>query len=112
MPRPTAVPRSAPVSRRDWLATSALGFGQLALHALLSDEARAESPGPSSANLPPAGNVAGGDPAAGPAVATGFRDPLAPRAPHFPATARQVIFLFMHGGVSHVDTFDPKPALA
>ncbi len=38
-------------------------------------------------------------------------DPLAPRAPHFPAKAKNVIFLFMTGGVSHVDTFDPKPSL-
>ncbi|MBM4002476.1 MAG: DUF1501 domain-containing protein [Planctomycetes bacterium] len=38
-------------------------------------------------------------------------DPLAPREPHFPAKARNVIFLFMTGGVSHVDTFDPKPEL-
>jgi hypothetical protein len=39
------------------------------------------------------------------------RDPLAPRAPHFPAKAKRVIFLFMHGGPSHMDTFDPKPRL-
>ena len=38
-------------------------------------------------------------------------DPLAAREPHFPARAKRVIFLFMTGGVSHVDTFDPKPAL-
>jgi hypothetical protein len=38
-------------------------------------------------------------------------DPLAPRAPHFPGKAKNVIFLFMTGGVSHVDTFDPKPRL-
>ncbi len=38
-------------------------------------------------------------------------DPLAPRAPHFPAKAKRVIFLFMTGGVSHVDTFDHKPRL-
>jgi hypothetical protein len=38
-------------------------------------------------------------------------DPLMPREPHFPAKAKRVIFLFMTGGVSHVDTFDPKPAL-
>ena len=38
-------------------------------------------------------------------------DPLAPRPPHFPAKAKRVIFLFMTGGVSHVDTFDPKPKL-
>jgi len=37
--------------------------------------------------------------------------PLAAREPHFPAKAKRVIFLFMTGGVSHVDTFDPKPEL-
>jgi hypothetical protein len=37
--------------------------------------------------------------------------PLAPKAPHFPAKAKRVIHLFMNGGPSHVDTFDPKPAL-
>ena len=39
-------------------------------------------------------------------------DPLAPRTGHFAAKAQRVIFLFMTGGVSHVDSFDPKPALA
>src|SRR5688572_9749484 len=39
-------------------------------------------------------------------------DPLAPKPPHFPAKAESVIFLFLSGGVSHVDTFDPKPRLA
>jgi hypothetical protein len=62
-----------------------VGFGSLALASLLSDESRAESP---AAN------------------------PLAPRPPHFPARAKRVIFLFMKGGPSHVDTFDPKPLLA
>jgi hypothetical protein len=38
-------------------------------------------------------------------------DPLAEREPHFPVKAKRVIFLFMTGGVSHVDTLDPKPAL-
>ncbi len=38
-------------------------------------------------------------------------DPLAPRAPHFAGKAKRVIFLYMTGGVSHVDTFDPKPGL-
>src|SRR5437667_2953247 len=38
-------------------------------------------------------------------------NPLAPRAPHFPAKAKRVIFLYMSGGVSHVDSFDPKPKL-
>ena len=39
------------------------------------------------------------------------RDPLAPKKPHFRARAQRVIFLFMHGGPSHLDTFDPKPRL-
>ncbi len=38
-------------------------------------------------------------------------NPLAPRAPHFKARAKRVIFLFMQGGPSHVDTFDYKPLL-
>lgn len=38
-------------------------------------------------------------------------DPLAPLPPHFPGKAKRVIFLFMTGGVSHIDTFDPKPEL-
>ena len=38
-------------------------------------------------------------------------DPLAPKAPHFPARAKHVIFLFLNGGPSQVDTFDPKPML-
>ena len=37
--------------------------------------------------------------------------PLTPKTTHFPAKAKNVIFLFMTGGVSHIDTFDPKPAL-
>ena len=38
-------------------------------------------------------------------------NPLAPKPPHFPPKAKRVIFLFMTGGVSHIDTFDPKPFL-
>jgi hypothetical protein len=38
-------------------------------------------------------------------------DPLAPKQPHYPAKAKRVIFLYMSGGVSHVDSFDPKPEL-
>jgi hypothetical protein len=40
-----------------------------------------------------------------------YVNPLAPRAPHFPAKAKSVIFLFMYGGPSHIDTFDYKPTL-
>jgi hypothetical protein len=39
-------------------------------------------------------------------------NPLAPRMPHFAPKAKRVIFLYMSGGVSHVDSFDPKPKLA
>src|SRR3954468_23441807 len=38
-------------------------------------------------------------------------DPLLPKAPHFPARAKRVIYLFLNGGPSQVDTFDPKPKL-
>ena len=38
-------------------------------------------------------------------------DPLAPKPTHFPAKAKRVIFLYMSGGVSHVDSWDPKPKL-
>ena len=38
-------------------------------------------------------------------------DPLSPKPPHFPARAKRVIFIFSNGGVSHMDTFDPKPKL-
>jgi hypothetical protein len=44
-------------------------------------------------------------------LSAALTDPLAPKAPHFPARAKRVIFLFMHGGPSSVDTFDPKPRL-
>jgi hypothetical protein len=71
------------MSRRQMLARAANGFGLLALNALLAEEARG------------AGS-----------------DPLAPRRPHFEPKAKRVIFLFMDGGPSHLDLFDPKPRLA
>jgi hypothetical protein len=83
------------MSRREALAFCANGFGLLALNALWSESARAAVP-----SL-----------AAGAAGAAGAADPLAPRAPHFAPRARRVIFLFMSGGPSHVDLFDPKPEL-
>src|SRR6184192_2660957 len=45
------------------------------------------------------------------AGAVAAADPLAPKAPHFPARAKRVINLFLNGGPSQVDTFDPKPML-
>jgi hypothetical protein len=75
---------SMQLSRRQMLQRAGAGFGSLALTALLADETR------------PAGPAA---------------NPLASRAPHFRARAKRVIFLFMPGGPSQVDTFDPKPRL-
>jgi hypothetical protein len=70
-----------PLSRRQMLRASGTGFGALALGDLLARDAAAN------------GTVTG-------------QVPL-----HYPATAKRVIHLFMNGGPSHVDTFDPKPAL-
>src|SRR4051794_36107329 len=44
-------------------------------------------------------------------AAAAVTNPLAAKGPQFPATAKNVIFLFMHGGPSHLETFDPKPIL-
>jgi hypothetical protein len=75
--------RFTPVStRRSFLQQSSIGFGALALADLLGRSAQA------------AGSA-----------------PLAPKAPHFKPRAKRVIFLFMHGGPSQVDTFDYKPIL-
>lgn len=75
---------SLSTSRRQMLQTSACGFGHLVLSALAGSSAMA-SPGRSPAS--PAGG------------------------PHFAARAKRIIFLFMWGGPSHVDLFDPKPRL-
>jgi hypothetical protein len=71
------------VSRRSMLRQAAAGFGGLALAGL----------------------------AAEPSQGAGSSNPLAPRDPPFTPTAKRVIFLFMHGGPSQVDTFDYKPLL-
>src|SRR5262245_55338653 len=54
------------------------------------------------------GSLLAGDKASG---AAGDADPMAPRKPHFPARAKNVIFLFMAGGPSQLELFDPKPQL-
>jgi uncharacterized protein DUF1501 len=74
-----------PLSRRELLARCGIGLGTIALAGVLRDAQAAEAPR---------------------AV-----DPLAPRASHFPAKAKHVVHLFMNGGPSQVDTFDPKPEL-
>ena len=71
-------------NRRQMLQDASAGFGALALHGLLGLESKA-------------GTMPG--------------SPLAPKQPHFAPKAKRVIFLFMHGGPSHVDTFDNKPLL-
>ena len=71
-----------PQSRRSLLGTLASGFGYLAF----ADLAQRAS-------------------------AAGVSIPLAPKSPHFPATAKRVIFLCMNGAPSHLDLLDPKPKL-
>lgn len=75
-------------TRRDLLRSTACGFGQVALLSLLQDVGRAATASASMGN------------------------PLALRDSHFVPRVKRIIFLFMHGGVSHIDTFDPKPKLA
>lgn len=84
----------SPITRRQALRQCGVGFGALALTDLL---ARASGAGPASAGSRPSGRPDSG--------------PLQARSPHFSARTKRVIFLFMHGGPSHVDTFDYKPAL-
>ncbi|OWK45377.1 DUF1501 domain-containing protein [Fimbriiglobus ruber] len=74
-------------SRRRFLQHSGAGFGALALTALLAEDGFLR------------------------ADASGSADPLAPRKPPREARAKNVIFLFMSGGPSHLETFDPKPEL-
>lgn len=75
------------LSRRELLRASALGIGNMAFLSLLADEAFAQQ------------------------ALTDSKNPLAPKSPMFPARAKRVIFVFLHGGPSQVDTFDPKPLL-
>ncbi|AGA30114.1 DUF1501 domain-containing protein [Singulisphaera acidiphila] len=79
------MPISTRMSRREAISTFANGFGVLGLAGLLDAEARADG---------------------------GKANPLAVKLPMHAARAKRVIFLFMSGGPSHVDTFDPKPMLA
>src|SRR5262245_56194237 len=83
LPHYFATPSPEFSSRRDFLTRAGGGFGLLALASLLEESAR------------------------GDAV-----NPLAPKMPHFAARAKSVIWLFMNGGPSQVDTWDYKPELA
>ena len=77
-----------PQTRRDLLKRSALGLGSLGLIGLLQDDQQLS--GADSGNPPTSLKV---------------------KSPHFPGRAKRVIHFFLNGGPSHVDTFDPKPAL-
>ena len=85
-------PQSPPfgMTRRELLARSGVGMGMLALAGVAADD-----------------RATGATQTAG-AVA----NPLAPKEPHFRPRAKRVIHFFLNGGPSHVDLFDPKPALA
>src|SRR5260221_10877242 len=84
-----AFPHVLPVtSRREFLHRAGCGFGALAFSYLL-----------------------GLDGVLGSAAETPAIDPLAPKKPHHPPKAKAVIWLFMEGGPSHIDLFDPKPEL-
>src|SRR6266481_4219868 len=88
-------------TRRDFLFKAGSGLGGLALSCLLAQEqARAQD---SRFTLQASGPGINHQPST--------INPLAPKPPHFPARAKSVIFLFMVGGPSHVETFDPKPVL-
>lgn len=77
------------IDRRCWLRRTGLGAGYLGLATLLGDE----------------GRLAAKD------LQQELQDPLAPRQPHFLPRAKQVIWIFVNGGPSQVDTWDYKPAL-
>jgi uncharacterized protein (DUF1501 family) len=81
------------ISRREMLRRAGLGFGSWALLDLLARDGFAAPANPGTQSAIPL-------------------NPLAPKPPHFAAKAKNVIFLFMQGGPSHIDTFDPKPLLA
>lgn len=84
-------------NRREFLARSASGFGGVALSAMLAGERAARA----------AGTVTG----YAQRTVVDLANPLLVRQPHFAAQAKRVIFLFMYGGPSQVDTFDYKPLL-
>jgi Protein of unknown function (DUF1501) len=78
-----------PMTRRDLLRRGGMGFGLLGLAGVMSADGMLTSEARADTDL----------------------HPLAPKKPHFAAKAQRVVHLFMNGGPSHVDTFDPKPLL-
>jgi len=101
MESPTSSPSQETVHlwhRRQLLKTSAVGFGHLALSSLLARTASGDEGAPGVEATPQPHSPQP-------------HSPLAAKTPHFAATAKRIVFLFMKGGPSHVDTFDPKPLL-
>src|SRR5215813_3844173 len=84
-----------PMTRRELIFLAGAGFSGLALASLLDQDGLLAATPPTLPTLEDRKRT----------------NPLAPKPSHFPAKAKSVIFLFMYGGVSHVDTFDPKPDL-
>src|SRR5260221_11292512 len=78
-------------SRRDFLRVTGSGFGMLALAALMDQQGILAAPTPGANRSSP--------------------NPMSPHPTHFPARAKSVIWLFMNGGPSQVDTWDYKPEL-
>jgi len=85
-----------PTTRREFLGRAGFGFGLTALASLLAEQGLLAAE-PSNPHAPVA--------------LPSSAEPLAPKQPHFPGRAKAVIFLFMSGGPSHLETFDPKPEL-
>jgi hypothetical protein len=86
------------------LQSCSSGFGSLALAALLREPAFGAVLGDATVDADVVPDANG-------ALSVSARNSLAPKRPHFAARATSVIFLFMDGGPSQVDTFDPKPRL-
>lgn len=80
-------------TRREFLWEAGAGFTGVALAGLLGQEGFLSRQAVAADGVTP------------------FINPMAPKPPHFPAKAKSVIFLFMYGGPSHIDTFDHKPKL-
>lgn len=98
-PSATGESLAASLSRRRFLTRYAGGLGGIALLGLLEEEALADGADPSGPEKPP--HIPRNE----------RRFDLSPRPPHFAPRAKAVISLFMHGGPSHVDLFDPKEEL-
>ncbi|MBX9792070.1 MAG: DUF1501 domain-containing protein [Pirellulales bacterium] len=95
------------LSRRELLRRVGMGLGSLGMASVMAADGLLVD---SAAAATASGSAAGGTSAGGTAVG-GYANPMAPKPSHFTPRAKHVVHLFMNGGASHVDTFDPKPML-